>query len=88
MPVYGQAISEMQYVHRKFLEMLGPNEALELSSYFCLEIGRNHVFRNIVFVMPHGLDCFSYKFCLICLGKRRNNLLYHGASTHKIDKVP
>ena len=87
MPVYGQAITKMHYGHRKLLEMLSPNETLELSSYLCLEVGRNHVFWDAVFVMLQSLDCFPNELSLICMWKGRDDLAHHSASAPEFGEV-
>ena len=67
--------------------MLGPNETLELSSYFCLEVGGGHVFWDVVVVLLQGLDCFPNELSLICLWKRRDDLVHHSASSPEVGEV-
>ena len=88
MPVYGEAICKMHDGYRELSKVFGPYETLDSAAYLYLEVAGDHVIWDRVCILLHSLECCFYQICLICLGKGKNYLLYHGAFAYKIVIVP
>ena len=84
--IYGESIAKMHDWHRKFFEVFCSDKSLDLPTDLCLEVARDHVFRDgegwdgMLFHVP---DCFFYQLCLVCVGKMGNDLLDHSALAHE-----